>query len=520
MPVTKLVLGGLAVLLAAPIASAQDLRLRDIPTRWRFTGEYFSVDAHEHLGLVGVHYDVLDPFPAVPHLYLGVGGYGAVAGRRGGLFAGGLTAGYLRELAPGWAVDAGLFAGGGGGGGRVSGEGIEGPVLRPHLALERTFPLYSLRLELANTDFLDDEIDDLHLALGLSLPSEILHARESGRVPSIPADAVVKRRVRVTPQVSVFDPARGLNRLSGTPLERDIKTTGFGVDYFLGEHFFVPIEAHGATSGSVSGFGVALTGIGFSLPLAFADRLTLELATLAGAAGGGDVDTGGGFLWLARGGLKIPLYGPLSLSISHGATEAVKGDFEANVTTVGLTWESHLPELAADYPRSRLAKEGLTKETAKINPTRLQALDKMYVPRSKSHYRHGGRYESTINLLGVGFAQPVSESFSILGHVYSAWEGDVSGYSEGLIGLGYEFAPLYDERHRFYTSVETGSGGGGDVDVGSGLIYELGAGYRYDLTESVSLSLGAGYMEADHGSFAAETYQIGLSWHLGRAFLK
>ena len=520
MQVSKLLAWGLTLALFGSVVSAQDIRLKDRKTRWRFTGEYFAVDAHENLGLVGAHYDLLEPFAAVPNLYLGVGGYGAMVGQRGGLFAGGLTAGYLREVAPGWVLDAGLFAGGGGGGVGGTGGDASGLMLRPHLAIERAFPLYALRLEVANTDFLDDEIDDLHFAIGISLPSEVLDARESRRGPEIPAKALVKRRLRFSPLLSEYYLPSELRRVSGGRLRSDLQTTGFGVDYFLGRHVYVPIEAHAATGGGVSGFGMALTGFGFSLPLGFRDRLSLELAGLAGAGGGGDVNTGGGFLWQARGGLKIPLYGPLSLSLSYGATEAVKGDFEARVATVGLTWSSHIPELAVGYPRSRLGREGLSKDTAKINTTRLQVFDKMYVPAPKARHVRGGAYDQTLHLLGVGFEQPISESFAVTGRVYTAWEGDIGGYVEGLFGLKYEFTPFPDERHHFFVSGEAGAGGGGDMDLGSGFIYQDSAGYRYDISERVSLSASVGSMQPNQGSFDSEMYQIGVTWNLHRAFLK
>jgi len=58
------------------------------------------------------------------------------------------------------------------------------------------------------------------------------------------------------------------------------------------------------------------------------------------------------------------------------------------------------------------------------------------------------------------------------------------------------------------------------MDVGSGLIYQAHAGYRYELTEKASLSVEWGYMQPDRGSFEAETFQIGISWDLHRAFLK
>ena len=520
MQVSKQVFATLALALLTPLAAAQDIRLSDRKTRWRFTAEHLSIDSRENLGLVGVHYDLLNPVERIPDLYVGVGGYGGLVGKRGGLFAGGLSAGYLKELTPGWMMDVGLFAGGGGGGGNGGGRAGSGLLLRPHVALERVFDFYALRLEVTNVDFVDEDIDDLHIALGITLPSEMLEASESGRVPQIPAKALKKRRLRVTPQVAEFHLDHVSRSVSGRRLRKDIQMAGFGLDYFISENIYIPVEAFGATSGGVSGFGSAMAGIGLSLPIAFEDRMSLELKALGGAGGGGDVDTGGGLLGEIRAGMKVPIYGPLSVDLSYGYVEAARGDFEASMITAGLTWRSHVPALRVDYPRSRLAREGLSEASAQINTTRLQLLNKIYVPHGKARTTEGKKYDKTLNLLGVGFEQPVSPSFAVLGRMYAAWEGDIGGYMEGLLGLKYEFTPFVDERHHFFVSGEVGAGGGGGMDVGSGLIYQTGAGYRYELTDRASFTAEWGYMQPDRGSFQAESIQIGVAWDLLRAYLR
>jgi hypothetical protein len=501
--------------LLAPFASAQDIRLTEKETRWRLTAEYFEVDSDENLGLVGMHYDRLGLFERFPEFYAGVGGFTAVSGMRGGFFTGGLTGGYLREFQPGWFVDVGMFAGGG----VESGGDAAGLFLRPHLAIERAFTLFGLRAEIANVDFVDEDIDDFHFAIGLTLFSEMLGAHESGRAKPIPRTALIKRHLRFSPLLAEIYPDSGKKQVSGIPLNRDLQMLGFGVDYFLGETLFIPVEAFGATSGSVAGFTTVMGGLGISLPF-FTERTRLEFKALAGAGGGGDVHTGSGFMWQVRGGVKIPLYGPLSLDMSVGTMSAATGDFEANLATVGLTWSSHIPELKVGYPRSRLASEGLPEDSAKINTTRLQLLNKLYSPHSEAKHRDGSEMEETSNLLGIGFEQPVTDSIAILGRIYTAWEGDIGGYKEGLMGLKYEFTPFADERHHFFVSGLAGAGGGGGMDVGSGLLYQAGAGYRYEWTDTTSLLVEWGYTQPDRGSFQAETFEIGVSWDLQRAFLR
>ena len=60
---------------------------------------------------------------------------------------------------------------------------------------------------------------------------------------------------------------------------------------------------------------------------------------------------------------------------------------------------------------------------------------------------------------------------------------------------------------------------GGDVDVGPGLIYTISAGWRFQYSRDLALNLNVGSVEADVGSFHAETFTIGVSYVLNRAIL-
>ena len=73
------------------------------------------------------------------------------------------------------------------------------------------------------------------------------------------------------------------------------------------------------------------------------------------------------------------------------------------------------------------------------------------------------------------------------------------------------------EPAHFNVTAEVGAGGGGGVDTGGGLVYQLSAGYRVALTERISFMFDIGKTETD-GSFEAETYTLGFGLHLPRAY--
>ncbi|MCZ6597452.1 MAG: hypothetical protein O7B99_07435, partial [Planctomycetota bacterium] len=371
--------------LLADRSRAQDVALESRPARWRLTYDSFDESSSKNLGLVGIHFDLLSPFDEAPGVYTGLGGYAAVIGTSGGLFVGGATVGYLREIYDGYSLDFGLFAGGGGGGDADVGSGL---MLRPHVGLEYALGLYAVRIELARVDFPDGDIDDTFISIGVGLPTEILTAAPGRRAGRIPDEAVIRRPLRVTPTVMHLDPDSGQKLKNGAPLDDEIQLMGIELDYFLNRSLYGAVEAYGAGGGGVAGFAMGLIGLGLSKPL-LGNLATLELKVSAGAGGGGEVDTGGGFLWQATGGVNARINDTLGLQIMVGRLLAPDGDFDSTAFQAGISWSSMPAELRLDYPRSRLSKEGLSSDAVQLDTTRLQLLHKTYLPKSSAKKSDG-----------------------------------------------------------------------------------------------------------------------------------
>jgi hypothetical protein len=511
------IMGAITGALLAGPARAQDLTLESHPTRWRISLERFEADEGNDLGLVGLYVDLLDVWPGtVPGLYAGVGGEAAVTGTTGGLFLGGATVGWLEEIYPGWNLDFGLLAGAGGGGSDTG----SGFVLRPHAAVEKVIGMTAIRLELVHLDFVNGEIEDTHLALGLSLPGEILQAA-SGRPPDfVPPSELHWRRIRITPTLTRIFPASGAKKTDGTPQEEDLDLAGAEVDYFIGDTLYLPVEINAAVGGDAGGFLTAMGGLGASWPIGL-PGLTLDGKLLVGAGGGGDVDSGGGFLWGGQAGLAWAFLRDVSVQVLGGYLDAPDGDFEGTTLSAGLSWTPVAAELAYDYPRENLERQGLPGSAARLDPMRVQLMNKTYLPESSAHKVNGGELDDAINLLGLGIQRPIEifhQDCAVTAAAFGAWDGGVGGYAEGLLGLQYELAPFKNARfHTVTLRGEIGAGGGGDVDVGPGLIYALSAGWRFQYSRDLALSLDVGSVEADTGSFHASAFTLGVSYVLNRA---
>jgi hypothetical protein len=101
------------------------------PPEVRLTEEDIRVADHTHMGMLGLYY----LRPLSPNWLGGIAVFGAINGDHGGFFGWGISAAYQLRNGP-WRAEAGLFAGGGGGSPGWVGGGL---MLRPHVALTRTW---------------------------------------------------------------------------------------------------------------------------------------------------------------------------------------------------------------------------------------------------------------------------------------------------------------------------------------------------------------------------------------------
>ncbi len=514
----RILLTLLLVARPASVLCGQEIQLESTRTRFRTSAEFLGVPG-EDIGLLGLHYDWLEPFEDWSDLYLGVGAYVSVTGARGGFQSAGFSAGYAKEFVHDFMIDAGVYFGGAGGSGSLGEH--QGMAVRAHVALERAFGLLGVRIEAAAMDVAetDIEFEDVHLSIGLTSASELLLAHERYLNESLPENAMVERTIRTSLRYTRLSPDSGARTSTGDRFRSDIHLAGLGLDYFLGEHLFVPFQLYGAVGGEVAGFSTALVGLGGSYPLDREGRFRLEGTMSVGGGGGGGLDTGGGFLWEAKAALHASVTEHLGLELAAGHFDFPDGNLEGAEYSASLTWTVHPYELSLDQPRSSLETQGLSDDDAEVRPLRVFALNKIYMP-PRSAKKTNGDNISTANLLGIGIEQPILDDFSLTASAYTAWDGAIGGYSEGLVGIAYEYFLPDSKEHSFLIRGEVGAGGGGGVDVGSGLIYSATAGYRYHVTDSVFFQGEIGKLEADRGSFEAESWQLGIGVDLGRTYAR
>ncbi len=117
-----------------------------------------------------------------------------------------------------------------------------------------------------------------------------------------------------------------------------VDLVGLHFSYDLSSGFESVGQGNFATAGKAGGFAQGLLGMAWRSPALLGAGPSLRLQALAGAAGGGGVDTSGGFLLQTTAGLEQTLGGGWSLQVLGGRTRAPKGKLNTSLLEGGLAW--------------------------------------------------------------------------------------------------------------------------------------------------------------------------------------
>jgi hypothetical protein len=497
-------------------AGAQEIEVELRQTRWRLHLE--ALNAKNEAGeqrratMLGLFYDWLDGLPMVPGSYLGVGGFGAVEGDLGGAFYSGLTAGWRSGLTRRTGLDLGLFLGAGGGGDADWGSGL---VLRPHLALERLFfGSSALRLEVSYVTAPDGDVGGAQIGLAVTDFEELLTADWSlgELLPIEPIDAEESRSA-LNLGVRVLRPSSKSKTTSGNPLYSDIALTSLNYERPAGGSWYVPVEVSSAVSGDVSGFLMALLGIGARFNL-LPEVLQGRLEALAGPAGGGGVDTGGGLYTEGRLGLETIADQNWRVGLSVGYGLAPQGELSGWTLGGGLRYAPRPVELR---PGLSARGQGLFDDAIDLETWSLDVLHRFIAP-DKQALAGGLPIKEDLQLLGVGAERRFAPAWGVSMRAFGAYGGESAGYREGQIGLRYHLSALelLDDPGDFFLQYHLGSGGGAQIENGSGLLHAYGFGYAFRPLPALRLGLEAGGFTSIEEDWSGQTITLALSYDLTR----
>ena len=473
-------LPALALLRAAPLAAGDGIQA--VPLRTTLSAETLRLPGDESVGLVGI-----SSTADFGGFYLGPSLYGAARGQRGGLFTFGLEGGYRARPFTRMELEAGLFVGGGGGAAAPQGGGL---MLRPHAGLAFVLGRARLGAELSRVRFPNGGIDSTQAAITLAFTADHLWKPEDASGEGF-TGAVDWHGRELEGGLQTVNPASSARTRSGT-LQPSFDLAGFGLNTDLAGPCFRYLSVGAAARGSSAGYAQATTGLG--LHARIAGPFGVEARAGVGLGGGGDLDTGGGFLLSGEGAVTASFRG-WRASAGAGYLKAPGGTFAGKGVFLRLAHRIEAPTPDAS---------GGALDAFDLSEWRLGS--------GLLVYRHAQRTaggDGTIQAITLRADRMLGSGFYLSGEAGSATGGGAGGYSFGLAGLGWQ-TPAF-ARQRLFLEASAGAGGGGGLDTRGGLLASARAGWRLELPHGLGLEASAGKVRAPRGALDTTTYGMGLS---------
>jgi hypothetical protein len=453
--------------------------------RWQLPGD-------ETAGFAGLHLRR----QVTETLRLGIDSFAAVQGRRGGFIT--LGVGGEARYPLGHRVDlelgASVSAGGGRGGHELTGGGL---MLRESAGIGLPLGDWRWRAGVSHVEFPNGGmITSTQGYLGVErLYSSFTAApgASSGHY-ALPEATVLEGT-----QVGAF--IRQYRVRPGSLTDTGAVQPGFGLvgaewRGHLQGPWFVMVDAGGAAHGQSNGYMEIMGGIGVRWPLS--SSFALDAGVLAGAGGGGAVDTGGGLLVAARAGAALQVTSTDELTLGLERMKAPSGHLTVDGVSLGLRhrFGPDQPITVASGGAADLDAHGVT----------LRVIDETY---RAARGDWSTRPIPTIGVLGVAADLDLSPAWYLTGQGLAAYRGESGAYMTGLLGAGLHL-PMTD-RWRFEAEALAGAAGGGGVAVASGAVAEAKAGFGYEAPSGIGLHVTVGRLRALHGPFAANVIGVAVS---------
>ncbi len=285
-----------------------------------------------------------------------------------------------------------------------------------------------------------------------------------------------------------------------------------GVSHRFTKNFSAGFGSWMAVTGKRGGF--ITLGLNGDVWYPLSDRLSLDTGIFIGAGGGR-----GGYL-LSGGGLMLHTFAGMSYQT------ASLGRFGAGLSyvdfPVGGAIHSAQPFLSYSVPFTSLTENGWSKTRISLSDSHNFALlPKKHSLALLSRYLHfptaslndAGSRQHDVTLFGVEWCTQLNKNWYAKLETEGAAGGQSAGYMQILAGTGYRI-PL-SEKLFVNTDISTGAGGGGGVDSGGGLLFDLSSGFQWYVSNMFFAEVSAAHILSDTGSFAANSVSLKVGYQPG-----
>ena len=492
-------------------SQAQEYSVEVFPNRYRFSWETVAMETEEDLGFVGIGFDLFHLVNKSSKVYVGINSYSAMSGIRPGLITLGMSAGWSPQIFKnGFFLDLGAFVGGGGGGGADDGGGL---ILRPHLVLEKRIQNVGFRVGVSRIDFPTGNISGNQVNFGLTLNGENYFKVSNNSYSKFSSEKLATNKLRVAiVGTQYFNLKEG--SVPSKPEVENVGLVGMQIERSFSDYAYGILKANGAYSGGTDGYMSIFMGAGGKLPIV-RNRLNIEGRFLFGPTGGGGIESGGGATAQAELGLSVLFGNGYDLKVMTGKTFSPWGTFSTNHVEIGI-----------GKSFDRLYPSNISKETKEFNveSSDYNVNHMAFAVYNRTYFspdavdKAGVPYLSSFNLLGFEIQKFIGKRFSINGGTVWAYQGDYGAYAEGLLGATY-YQPVFNDWNITFKGM-FGAAGGGNIDLGGGLLFEYTIGLERILNEKWDIFVNLGKVQPFEGNFTPVSLDFGLKFHINQLIKK
>ena len=436
---------------------------------------------------------------------IGPAAYGAAKGEFGGLFTVGFNLQRRFRVGPNLHLAASVYAGAGGG---VSSDKVRpggGLMLRPELSLRGEFGNWYAGVGVSHVTFPNGNgnIKDTGVAFTIGRMDRFLSfsPSDSGS-PGRAGDRTGMGFDEIALSAGVEKPRSGSRTRGGVPLTgRKGKAGGDLRQYFGDGSSWWGLEASGAASGGHDGYMEILANAGQDWGIG-SQRLRVGGQLSFGLGGGGDMDTGNG--WLVRVGPTlrwITPWGP-TLRLDAGYMKAPWGHYDSFQVRGSLA-----------LPLEKVSRI-LNTPPLESGTVRAQTLY-LSTPYFKDFkFKDGSR--DNVTGLGIGMTRDFGGPWYGVAHAGSAALGKAGAFSYGMFGLGAQ-SPKWNGM-RVGAEALVGAAGGGGVSVGGGAVTQGEVWTQWEGTgrDRLRVKVGVGQWKALGGEKqSTPMVSLNIGWAFG-----
>ncbi len=460
-----------------------------------------------NMDFTGIHYNLkLNDWA-----YTGLGFYGAVGGIRGGFFTLGINAGIKYNLTEKLFIDSGIHFGGGGGASAPDGGGA---FILPHFNVGYDFNHFAITSGWSYVNFFDGgTIKNHQFYAAVQIPLSFNYSDFSSREKQFSIDDLKltdwkepSNRLSLMVHLNNLSVKGDSQFSTGAPIKgRTMRLAGFELNSFINKDWFFFVKADGAYSGIPAGYMDIFLGGGYHLSMN-KNRTNIQAKFGIGAGGGGGVDTKGGFLIYPDISLEQKIFDNIYLSINKGYLMSPDSHFLSSTLGFGLKYY-------VENGGTVSTKNEFSKATFKGVQTIVK--QDWYFDAQRN-----GNFEQDMHQISLQINFFLNKYIYGTGQTSFANFGDAGAYAEGIVGLGVQSNPFFNNKITAFAQVLGGAAGGGGISTGEGLIVKPSIGINYTVSKNLSLRGGLGYVKARGGQLSTTFANFGISYDISYLIAK